>query len=233
MTTGHHLRIVNVGDILSPAAHRNSAGEAVINITKGHRITFGDLNERVNRLSHALIATVALTPGDRVAILSKNAAEYFEILFACAKTGLIAQPLNWRLAGPELRRIVLEASPRAVVYNREFAAQAGALRSGLPDTEWIEFSSGMESGYERLLADQPADEPVRGAADDDPFFILCTGGTTGVPKGALHTHRSTTVAMYNQTVGEQLRSDDVYMLTGQSNDLRLNPAEVLDLAAER
>ena len=67
----------------------------------------------------------------------------------------------------------------------------------------------MESGYERLLADQPADEPVRGAADDDPFFILCTGGTTGVPKGALHTHRSTTVAMYNQTVGEQLRSDDV------------------------
>ena len=131
MTTGHHLRIVNVGDILSPAAHRNSAGEAVIDITKGHRITFGDLNERVNRLSHALIATVALTPGDRVAILSKNAAEYFKILFACAKTGLIAQPLNWRLAGPraEAHRPRSVAACSRLQPGVRRAGRSAALRS--------------------------------------------------------------------------------------------------------
>ncbi len=190
-------------------------GEAVIDVTNGRRVTFGALNERTNQLTHAFTDTLRLSMGDRVAILSTNAAEYFEVFFACAKAGLIAQPLNWRLAVPELERILDEGAPRVVVYNSEFADLAADLRSAGEDTKWIDFSPGADSTYEQLIAGHPGSEPERGATDDDPFFILYTGGTTGLPKGALHTHRTTTIAMYNQTVGEQLRSDDVYMLTGQ------------------
>ena len=206
---------MNVGDILTRAAHRRPTGEAVIDVTNGQRITFGDLNDRVNQLTHGFTHQLALHPGDRVAILSSNTAEYFEIFFACAKAGLIAQPLNWRLAIPELGRILAEGSPRAMVYNSEFEEICSALRSEVDIETWIDFSPGSDSTYEQLINGLPTEEPERLATDDDPFFILYTGGTTGTPKGALHTHRTTSMAMYNQTVGEGIDSEDVYMLTGQ------------------
>ena len=214
MTRGHHRWIVNVGNTLTRAAHRRKTGEAVIDAMSGRRVTFGELNDRVNQLAHGIVE-LDLAPGDRVAILSTNTTEYFEVFYACAKTGLIAQPLNWRLAVPELRRILDEGEPRLVIYNSEFAAAAAELQSEIGSAAWIEMSPGNPSAYEDLMMGRPTTEPRRGADDDDPFFILYTGGTTGLPKGAVHTHRSTTMAMYNQTVGEGVAHEDVYMLTGQ------------------
>ncbi|MBM3678630.1 MAG: AMP-binding protein [Actinobacteria bacterium] len=183
----------------------------------GRRLTFGALHDRAQRLAWGLREELGLEKGDRVAILSTNAAEIAETFFACAKAGLVAQPLNWRLAPAEQARILADAEPAVLLWNREFAAEIAEIQR-LHDLErWIDFAPGNESPYEELLVRQPELEPPwrDDVGDHDPFFILYTGGTTGVSKGALHSHATTAAAMVNQTVGERVAAGDVYMLLGQ------------------
>ena len=73
---------------------------ALVDVPSGRRMSFGELDERVRKLADALLGAGAdgpgLKKGERVAVLAKNSIEYFEIYYACARVGLIAQPLNWR-----------------------------------------------------------------------------------------------------------------------------------------
>ena len=170
---------------------------------------------RVHQLAAGLRGELGLEPGDRVAVLAKNCTEYMEVFYAAARAGLVAQPLNWRLATPEIARILEDGDPKLVISAHEFGAEVEDLQRRIDIGQWMEFSPGEDSPYEDLLARHVgAEHPVE-AADDDPFFILYTGGTTGVPKGALHTHRSAFSAMVNQTAGERIAPTDVYLLTGQ------------------
>ena len=82
---------------------------------------------------------------------------------------------------------------------------------------WLQYGPDGDGSYEALVDGAGDDEPEWSstAKDDDPVFILYTGGTTGESKGALHTHRSVFAGMLNQTVAERIVPSDVYMLTGQ------------------
>ncbi|MFM7785094.1 MAG: AMP-binding protein, partial [Gammaproteobacteria bacterium] len=97
---------VNIG--LIPAKHAALAPgrTALIDVPSGRRMSFGELDERVRRLANGLSGLRGVEKGARVAILAKNCIEYLELMFACARIGLIAQPLNWRLAVPEMANIV-------------------------------------------------------------------------------------------------------------------------------
>jgi acyl-CoA synthetase (AMP-forming)/AMP-acid ligase II len=140
------------------------------------------------------------------------------VFYACARSGLVAQPMNWRLSPPELKKLFDNAEPRACIVQGQFTEVARTL-SGMVDSidHWLEYGRGGDEGYERLVADAPAHEPIGSDqfGDDDSLFILYTGGTTGESKGALHTHRSAWNGMLNQTVAEGVVPSDVYMLTGQ------------------
>jgi long-chain acyl-CoA synthetase len=206
---------VNIGETITRSAHRNPHGDAIIDPDTNRRSTFAQMNSRVNRLSHALRGELGLDKGDRVAILAKNSTEFMETFYAAAKTGTIAQPMNWRLAVPELGRILENGSPKAIIVNEEFRSEMEQLQGLVDIPHWITFDPNEDSPFEDLLARHPEDEPPLDAADDDPFFILYTGGTTGVPKGALHSHRSAFTFMLNQTAAERIAPTDVYMLTGQ------------------
>lgn len=208
---------MNLGRIPAKTALLNPDKEALIDIPNNRRITFGELDERIRRLANGLCAELDLNKGDRVAILSKNCIQYMEIFYACARSGLIAQPLNWRLNEPEMARILSDGEPSVLIGSEEYDEQTQRLGTDQNIPSALVFSADPSCRYEQLIANASDSEPANAAdiSGDDPVLILYTGGTTGESKGALHSHHSLYMGMLNQSIAERIVPTDVYMLTGQ------------------
>tara|TARA_B100000700_G_scaffold283345_1_gene335625 strand:- start:4320 stop:5879 length:1560 start_codon:yes stop_codon:yes gene_type:complete len=208
---------LNIGFIPGKWSRQTPQRDAVIDSTSGRRLTFGELDSAARKLANALLG-LGLEKGDRVAILSMNSIEYCTLYFACGLAGLVVQPMNWRLAPSELRRIIENGEPRVFITQGQYADVAAEVSAMIDCVEhWLQYGDGGDGTYEHLV-DRAADELPSCAdtvGDDDPFCILYTGGTTGQSKGALHSHRSVNAMMFNQTVAERIVPSDVYLLTGQ------------------
>ena len=207
---------MNLVDALRKWASLAPDKSALIDTTSHRRVSFDELLSRVTRLANGLMAT-GFRKGDRIAILSMNSIEYFEVYYACAMAGLIAQPMNWRLSGAEIARIIDDGEPAALLCQSDFLALRDETVALLNHTAIRHFEYGEESdgSYERLIEAGGTQDPHIAAGNDDPVLILYTGGTTGLSKGALHSHRTLYMGMINQTVAERIVPGDVYMLTGQ------------------
>jgi acyl-CoA synthetase (AMP-forming)/AMP-acid ligase II len=149
----------------------------------GRTLTYRELNERVNRASEVLRG-FGVARGDRVAILSENRPEYLELELACAKLGAILACQNWRLAPPELRHCIGLVSPKVVVVSERHASLLARAEVGGIATVRL----GPE--FEGLLATTKDGEPEITAEPEDGLLILYTSGTTGLPKGAMISHRA-------------------------------------------
>jgi acyl-CoA synthetase (AMP-forming)/AMP-acid ligase II len=208
---------VNLGRIPAKIALLNPGKEALIDIPNNRRMTFGELDERVRRLANGLCGELGLNKGDRVAILSKNCIQYMEVFYACARSGLIAQPLNWRLSESEMARILADGEPRVLIGSEEYGEQTERLKANLDIPFALTFTPNPTCRYEQLIAHASDIEPASAAhiTGNDPVLILYTGGTTGESKGALHSHHSLYMGMLNQSIAERIVPTDVYMLTGQ------------------
>ncbi len=207
---------MNIGSIPTKWAKLAPNKEAVIDASTGKRYTFNDLEGHVQRLAAGLIDK-GLTKGDRVAVLSQNSFEYLAIYYACARTGLIAQALNWRLSVNELERILENGKPTVLIYHKDFSNEVSQIQMSPNEIRiWLEYGDGGNRSYEKLIESSNAlrEEEIT-VGGEDPFLILYTGGTTGESKGALHSHKSVWFGMLNQTVAERIVPWDVYMLTGQ------------------
>jgi len=155
-----------------------------IAVVEGSRVlTYNQLEDRSNRLAH-LMMDLGLGKGDRVGLLARNCAEYVEVELAAAKAGTIVAALNWRLGNRELRHCVQLVEPKIIVIQPEFVATL--YRLGLPDIQRIE----MGEAYENRLVHLPSEYPVQDIDPEDGMVILYTSGTTGLPKGALISHRA-------------------------------------------
>jgi acyl-CoA synthetase (AMP-forming)/AMP-acid ligase II len=166
-----------LGDLHRHVAHRP---ETTWLVFEDVRITYRTLSERVDRLAGALLG-MGLYRGDRVAILALTSPLFFELLFACAKAGLIMVPINHRLSAREVGEVLDDAIPALVITS-------GELRHLLPaDGDWRLV---LEDGVSVCLEALPqADLPVPGTPDE-PVLILYTSGTTGRPKGVTLTQRN-------------------------------------------
>src|SRR5512132_1709758 len=208
---------MNLGFIPAKHAALSPSRTALVDVVNQKRMTYGELDRRVRRLANALVGELGLEKGARVANLSKNSAEYLECYYACARAGLVTQPLNWRLGEDELARIVKDGEPSVILSSTELRGSRDALQRRVDVPLWFEHGTGSDGSYEALLERASEDEPAhsRDVGGSDPALILYTGGTTGESKGALHSHDSFWSGMINQTVAERIVPSDVYLLTGQ------------------
>jgi acyl-CoA synthetase (AMP-forming)/AMP-acid ligase II len=208
---------VNVAELVLRHAHLGDA-DAIVDYDNGRRRSFRDLDDRVRRLGAGLAAEFGLQRGDAIAVLSRNSLEYMEILLACAARGFLVQAMNWRLSVAELTEILKADSPKVFFYNEEFSREATDLGANIDCSHWMQWSpDSSRSELDELIARTayPSPASVSGAGDDDPFLVVYTGGTTGVSKGAVHTHRTAVAAMAQNTVGERVVPTDRFMLMGQ------------------
>ncbi len=209
---------MNIGLIPYRNAKRYPHKEALVDANVGKRITWKEFNRRINHLAHAFLA-YGLKKGDRVAIYSKNCIEYLEIFFAGAKTGIIIQPLNWRFTPDEIAYTINDGSPRVIIVHDQYNDTFTAIRSQLSS---VEFAIGLghrklDINYEEFLNQGHPDEPetITQVQDDDVYFICYTGGTTGIAKGVMLTHKNALTTIFNMTVAERIRHEDVYLILGQ------------------
>lgn len=150
---------------------------------QGHQTSYGELLDRVGRLA-SVLASLGLVRGDRVALLSRNRPEYLEVELAAASLGVITACLNWRLSKPELAYCIELVSPKLLIAEQDLTASL----DGAADDGRKLIAIGEE--YEHLLRQQDGRLPAAVADPEDGLVILYTSGTTGLPKGAVISHRA-------------------------------------------
>jgi acyl-CoA synthetase (AMP-forming)/AMP-acid ligase II len=209
---------VNIGGILAKRAALHPDKDALFDVAANRRFTFRELNARANRFANGLLS-LGMKPGDRVAMLCHNGHHYFEAIYGAAKAGIVLMPLNWRLTERELTHILLDGGATALVFSSEFTPVVESLRAagakGSVVEHWIEIE-GAQAAFahkEDLFDRQPDAEPPPGIGDDDNLYIMYTSGTTGLPKGAVHTHRSQFwVAISSLSIRDVLSTDTMLHL---------------------
>jgi long-chain acyl-CoA synthetase len=157
----------------------------------GERVTFRGFNQRVNRLIRGLQA-LGIQKGEVIGILSWNQLEYPEVFGAAMKGGFVLAHFNPRLQAQELIHVITDAEPRVLFVGSEFVETIEGIRAHLPGTEaFLTFgdAEGRMMAYGEMLEGQSKEEPECGVEEDDPLTIFYTSGTTGIPRGAIYTHR--------------------------------------------
>jgi O-succinylbenzoate-CoA ligase len=204
----------NIGHILARRAFLNPDREAFVSSKSGKRLTFSELNAGSNQIANALLER-GVKPGDRVALLLANGAEFMECYFAIGKIGGVVVPLNWRLVPDELEFILKDSGSQTLVFGQEFQDTVVELHSrrDIGTTSWIEVSSTAENtpfaeNYQQIQQSSASSEPALAAGDDDNLYIMYTSGTTGLPKGVVHTHNTSLWAILTVNVTSDLRDKD-------------------------
>ena len=157
-------------------------------------LTYPELNERVNKLAHSLL-NLGLQKGDKFAVLLENSIEIIEAYLAAAKTGLIVAPVHFRFVGREIFTLMENSDAKAFIVHDEFTSTVDPIKKNLkniPSDRYIVVGEKAKGyiGYEDFIKDSPDIEPETIVNCDDPWIILYTSGTTGIPKGVVRTHES-------------------------------------------
>jgi fatty-acyl-CoA synthase len=170
------------------------------------RYSYAEVNQRVNMIARAL-RDLGISPGDRVAFLGRNVPELPLVLFAAGAIGAVFVPLNFRLAPPELRAILGDCGPRALIWEPGLTETVAALRDvgGTDVRHWV--STGD------LPAEGPADLPDEPVALEDECMIQYTSGTSGRPKGVRLSHSNIAWNCYNMLIDVDVTSDEVSLVS--------------------
>ena len=166
---------------------------------QGRQYSFGEIDERSNRLAHLLLSR-GLAAGDRLCVYLFNSLELIDLYLACVKTGIIFVPINILYREREITHIVADAAPRAVVTTAEdFPAV-----DGVPIWKPADLAAG------NMPSTRP---PTAPAIDGDaPAALVYTSGTTGLSKGAILTHNNFAANAISLVTCWQISESDRFLL---------------------
>lgn len=177
-------------------------------------LTFRAFLERVNALSAGL-AALPLVKGERLAVLAQNHAAYLELYGACARLGVIAYPINWRLTSDEIQRIVARAAPRLLLVDDSTVALVADWPQTHPEVaHWYTLGRTETPGFtawEHLYT--PAGScPAVPVTPDEPFAVISTAAVDVIPRGAVLTHTNMLLANLQTMLALSLNEHDVNLL---------------------
>ena len=184
-------RTFNLADLFEVVAQAVPERQAFV--CGAQRLSYAELDARATRLASALRAR-GVRRGHHVGIQLHNSAAYLETFFACCKLGAAPVNVNYRYVADELAYLYRTLELRALVLGEAFAPEVSKAVPQAPTLELLlQVGDGPLMGgaqaYEEVLESGSArlDDPGR---SDDDLFMLCTGGTTGLPKGVMWPHRA-------------------------------------------
>jgi len=213
--------VINIGDWIKQWATIKPNKVAIISDDVPY--TYRELNCRINRLSHLFLKR-GFNKGDRVAVLLHNCKQFIEIFFSLSKLGGIIVPLNWRLAVPEQEFIIKDSGSDTLIFEDIFTAETEELRKRTAIRHYISCTVGEDleeytspswaMSYESSLNACEDHEPrlSEPTGDRDPHIIMYTSGTTGLPKGALLSHRKTFFNVLNADMFFDLTTKDIMII---------------------
>ena len=198
------------GDMLCRSADRFADKPAII---CGERsISYRELDDRANRLAHALLA-LDLGKGGKIAILARNIIEYGIVFFGAARTGYVLNNLSLLHTVDELAYAIEKTDIEVLIFDAAVSAEVAALlaRVGpLKKVVAIGNAGGIDAAdFDAFIADQPRHPPDVALDERDPFCMTYTGGTTGRPKGVLCDHRARTITTYTAMIEQMIDERDV------------------------
>lgn len=182
---------MHIGNLITRHARYRPHHPAVI--FEGKRLSYEAFNRRVNRLANAL-QRHGVSKGQRIATLLPNCLELLEIYWAAAKTGAVVVPLSPMLLGSGLVGLLGDSEAVLLFTNTALRPVVDEVKHMLPHLsgECIVLTDGAAPGYRQYadFSEAPETEPQDPAlGPDDIYNIMYTSGTTGLPKGIVHTHR--------------------------------------------
>lgn len=159
------------------------------------RITHLEFNKRINRLANALLE-MGIKKGDKVATILPNCIEQLEVYWAVAKIGAVVVPFSTLLRGKAMATLLNDSDTVMVITESSFVETINPIRDELPaitEDRYLLTDSGDTPGYQdyHALTAASSDEEPQGVdvKEEDMFNIMYSSGTTGMPKGIVHTHR--------------------------------------------
>jgi Acyl-CoA synthetases (AMP-forming)/AMP-acid ligases II len=205
----------NFAYLLEKRALLHPSDIAVVDADTGSRYSYGELVRRSCRLAHAL-KDRGIGRGDRICCLTKNSVEYIDLFMAAARLGAMLCPVNYRLAIFEMRKIVADAEPSALIFDAEFAETAKALHEEFPALGTVWFFGEGAFPWARPMESETCARPDSGPPidgdSDPPLLMLFTAGSTGRPKGVPLKQSNLFFSAFNWIVELGINRND-YTLT--------------------
>jgi acyl-CoA synthetase (AMP-forming)/AMP-acid ligase II len=194
-------------------------GEAPAVIHGERQVSFRGFARRVDALAGGL-AGLGIGRGERICILAQNDVAYLDLYGACARQGIIAYPINWRLTAAEVERVLERAEPAMMVIDASALGVAAGWPSSKPSVaHWYQLGDDQHgdraaAGFTPLAAlyREGAAPPAADVAPDDVFAVISTAAVDVIPRGAALTHANVLAANLTVAAAFAMTAADRYLL---------------------